>query len=208
MVSHFNSGESQNDDWDVVLLGGRFLPGFCTVDISLPSGLDVQKPKGANGATIRDEGSPPAELTIKTSIEEREELDALQAMVPILRPRAKDGARDPLSIVHPNANFWGITAVVIEEISSPQPTAMGGWIVTIKALEWFPAPKKAKDQKKSPTDIAQEQYLRLSPVNGQLGPTGVDILGPAAAEFPPSKTDAALGNLGLAMEELNDPIED
>ncbi len=199
MVAHFNSGESQNNDWDVVILAGQELPGYAKVDVVLPTGLDVQKARGAKGATIRDTGDNPAKVKIRTALEDREELDALQAMVPLLRPRGKTSARDPLTIVHPNANFWGITAICIEEVSSPHPTALGGWEIVIDAIEWLP-PAKVKSQAKSPTDTAQAQYMNLSPRDGIL----VEGLGPSEAERSPSKTDAALKNLQVEIDKLLD----
>jgi len=134
----------QYGDWDVVILAGEWLPGVASVDISLPAGLDVQKPKGGHGATIRDEGHPPIALKIRLQFDTADELAEFVRLLPLLRPRAKGGARDPMEIVHQGANAVGVTAVVIGDIDIPAPTAVGGLVVEISAVEWFPAPKPAK----------------------------------------------------------------
>ncbi|MBA2724289.1 MAG: hypothetical protein H0U56_15655 [Methylibium sp.] len=151
------------------------------ISVSLDSDLDVKKPDGARGATINDKGDPPAGVTIELNVDALEELVQLEQLRPYLRPKAKGATRDPLAIVHPNPNFWGINAVTVQRIQSPQPSAIEGWDLTIECIEWFPAAKptnKNSSKNKTPKDDssawagfadgiagAQDYLRRLSPAN-------------------------------------------
>lgn len=138
------------DAWDVLYLGGTWIPGVARVHVTLPSGLDVQKPQGGKGASIADDGAPPATLTIEIEFVDNETLNDFARVVPLLRPVAKGKARDPLEITHPNAQLWGIDVVTIADISSPSPSPGGSMIITINAVQWFPAPTPAKKPAKKP----------------------------------------------------------
>lgn len=144
-----------NESWEVLYLGGERLFGVARVDIKLPSGLDIQKPKGGRRATIKDEGTPPAVLDISIELLPIE-LALFELQIGLLRPRSKNGARDPIEIGHPNARLWGINVVTIGEIDSPQPRAGGTYVCSFTAHEWAPAPTKVKKSKKKPKDKAKE----------------------------------------------------
>lgn len=142
-----------SDEWDTCTLGASKIPGEVQVIVTLPDGLDVKKPKGGKKATIQDNGDPPAELTIIVTLGP-EDLQAFKSLVPTLRKRTKTGARDPLKIVHPNPNFWGITTVTIGKIRSPMPETGGFWVVEISAYEWAPGPAKVDKSAKTPKSAA------------------------------------------------------
>lgn len=184
-INHWNDAETGGDDsWNLVRLGPKYL-FIAKVNVKLPSGLDVQKPKGAKGATIKDEGDPPAEITIELQLNSRPSLQAFEAAKPMLRQKAKNGAREPLEIEHPNPNYWGITAIVIKDIDSPQPDAVTGWKVTIQALEWKPAPNAVKPAAKKPKAIGDDAAAWAPYVDK------------TAVTDSPAKTGAAAKNFGV-----------
>lgn len=184
-INHWNDRETGGDDsWNLVRLGPAFLY-VAKVTVKLPSQLDVQKPTGAKGATIKDQGDPPAEITIELQLTSRPELDAFEAARPLLRQKAKNGARAPLEIEHPNPNYWGITAIVIKEIDSPQPDAVQGWKITIQALEWKPAPNAVAPAPAKPKAVGDDAAAWAPYVDK------------TATTDSPAKTGAAANNLGL-----------
>lgn len=150
-ITHWNHETGSDDSWNFVRLANAFL-WVATVDVKITSSLDIQKPKKAKAGGIRDLGDPPKKVKIKLQMDSPEELKAFEKARPLLLARSKNGARDPIAIEHPNANFWGITAVVIDEIDSPSPDAVEGWQITIDALEWQPFPRDVKKQLKKAKD--------------------------------------------------------
>lgn len=147
----------RSEDWDALYLGGKKFPGVARVNVALPSGLDIQKPKGGKRATIRDEGAPPAELDIEVELLPKE-LVEFEALIPLLRPRSKNGARDPLEIGHPQARLWGINVVTIGEVGAPHPQRGGTYKVNITAHEWAPAPTAVKKPQSKPRDADPENW--------------------------------------------------
>lgn len=142
------------EDWDVLFLGGKRMPGIAKVTLSLPSGLDVQKPKGGKAARISDDGTPPAELSIELTLQPHE-MEAFRAVHPILRPRAKSGAREPIEIAHPQAALWGVNVVTVGPIESEPPESGGVYTCSFTAYEWVPAPVKVKPKKNPKPKDAQ-----------------------------------------------------
>lgn len=136
-------------DWNVLLLGDGPMPGVAECHVTMPSGVDVKKPKGGRRARARDTGSPPAKLSIILTLLP-EDMASFERLLPLLRPRGENGVMDPVSIAHPNARMWGINAVLIEEIDSPMPSSGGTLVIKIKAIEWVPAPKAVKKPKEAP----------------------------------------------------------
>lgn len=190
-VGHWNRPDS-DDSWDVCILGGKFLPGVASVDVQIISDLDTKKPKGAKQASIADKGDKPSKVKIRLQLEDDEDLDMLEAQLVNLRPRSKGAGREPLDIVHPNPNFWGITAVTVDDVSSPQPDAVDGWIIEVSCLEWAPEPVKvdaSKNKKpKGETDV------------GSWGPFLDDGV---AGSGNPVANDSALANSGLPDSRAN-----
>jgi len=159
-----------DDSWDLCVLGGEFLPGAIRVRVKLGNELDVQKPKGAKGATIRDEGANPSEVSIQCQISEQAEMDQLARCMPFLRTSKKN--RDPLVIEHPHPNMWGIDKVIISEIESEDPDPVEGMTVTISCKEWFPAPSEVKQTtSKTAEQKAKDEAAAWAPfVDKELGP--------------------------------------
>jgi hypothetical protein len=179
-VNHWNAPDGDRS-WDVLILGGKVVPGIANVVMDLQAGLDVGKPKGGKGATIKDEGDPPAVVDVTVQLATQEELDAFKALVPMLRPKSKSAARDPIPIEHPNPNFWGIRNVVVGDIKAPMPTAKEGWTISIKLIEWVPVPKAVK---KSSKKSEEKEAAAWAP-----------FVDKDVREKAPSQTNAAKTNL-------------
>jgi hypothetical protein len=185
-IQHWNRPET-DDSWDVVILGGLFLPGVARVSVRIESDLDTKKPKGAKQASIADKGDKPSKVDIELILEDVEDLDMLEAQLVNLRPRSKGAGRSPLEIVHPNPNFWGITAVTVDDVDSPHPDPVDGWRLKISCLEWAPEPiavksGKGKEKPKGEGDV------------GAWGPFRDDGVAGSGA---PAENDGALNNLDL-----------
>lgn len=129
-------------EWDVLLLGGKAMPGVARVEVDIGSGLDVQKSKGSKKARVKDTGTPPAEVDIELILLPAD-MAAFEAVLPLISPRAATASKAPLSIGHPNAKLWGINMVKIGKISSPMPVA-GKFVIKIRALEHIDEPKRVK----------------------------------------------------------------
>jgi hypothetical protein len=134
----------ETEDWEILFLGGKRMPGVAHVVIKLPSGLDVQKARGKKKARVKDVGLPPAEVSITLELLPGEEMAALERVINTLRPRGASIARPTLKIIHPNARLWGVSTVKIGEIGSPQPGPGGSYTVSINAIEHVENPTKIK----------------------------------------------------------------
>lgn len=167
-------------------LGGLQVLGDISVHVRARSDLDIQKGEKSSGATIKDKGSPPKEVTIVIRMWEQEQIDHFDRNVlPLLQPKAINGARDPLAIKHPKAARHGISAIIVGDIDDPPSDPVIGQVITVSAVQWFPAPRPAKQPGSTPKDKA-----------GPNSPQALDD-GIAGSGWRPSQTDAAVENLGL-----------
>lgn len=190
-IPHWNDQDEQavretQGSWDVCYLGGSDLPGIARVDVEYPCGIDRQKPRGKRAAKLRDVGDEPMRIKIRLQITTRNELVALGDTITLLNPRAKGSSRNPLEIIHPNANAWGITVVVLGNIKSSQPTAKDGWIIEIEAFEWNAELQAAQTQSTKPKGTGDDASAWAPFVDD-------DVAGPGV----PSNSDAATKHLGL-----------
>lgn len=128
------------ESWEVVYLGGKRMPGVASVEISMPSGLDVQKGTDKKRARVVDRGSHAARVEIALILLPEEMAD-LEAVLPTLRPRGATQAHPALEIAHPNAKLWGVNVVKIAEIDSPMPSTGGTYVLKVKAIEHIEKPK-------------------------------------------------------------------
>lgn len=169
------------EDWEVVFLGGKRMPGVANVEISMPSGLDVQKARGKKKARVRDGGSPPAEVNITLELLPADMPD-LERVVDLLRPRSPKGAKLTLEITHPNARLWGVNLVKIKSIGSPTPSAGGSFQLKIAALEHSDTPTKVKKPKTTKPHNEDDESWNVDPLIDALRPGQA---GGAAANFTP-----------------------
>ncbi len=136
--------------WDMVQLGGQFLPGICTVE-SLEVGLDidVQKKRKKEKAKLRDNGLSPCAFQIIVELTAAE-WPQWVAVLPGIKPKT-GGIRKPLSIVHPLVNLNDIRDVYVHKIHYDAPTARRGMKISIRIAEWFEEEQDAKPSKKVET---------------------------------------------------------
>lgn len=185
------------EDWEVLHLGGVRIPGVAFVHVQIQSGLDAPKPRGGKRPPIRDEGEPPAKISIEVVLT-HEEFSALQQHRAILRPKGKGGARDPQAIVHPNTAFWGIQNCSIGNVSSPMPEPGGFLRLKIEALEWTHKPEKVKKPKEKPKDKDADAWAPFVDARPALDTTEFRQLVEPQLQEPPAKPSVS----GAASENF------
>lgn len=158
---------SRSGAWDTLYLAGEALPGIARVDIELPSGLDVQRPKGGKKACVKDEGIPPAEVNVELEML-YEHVAAFEKRINLLRPKAVGKGRDPVEVTHPLCALWGINIVQIGQVSNPSPRAGGSFVVNFTLVEWVPQPKTQKKSTKPKTDPNAGDYSNIDALIGNL----------------------------------------
>ncbi len=168
-----------SSDWDDLYLAGAKMPGVARVSISLPTGVDVKKPKGGRRAKLRDCGAPPCKIRIQLELMPDELPEFEAEVVPLLRPRAADGLSDPVEIAHPNARLWGVHVIVVEEVDAPHPDAGDSLKVSFNAREWAPQPTKVGKGTDKPKDDGSDDW-NVQPLIDRLRPKRA---GAAAANF-------------------------
>jgi len=134
-------------EWDKLILGGTPWPGIWELSgDGVKRNIDLKKSKGADTATLKDEGYKNAKFTAVGTIWNREQFKELQAILPEVHPRRKGGDRQALQIIHPAANLLGIDSVYLTGIKMPKLDGPKGGplTITITFIEWTPKPKTPK----------------------------------------------------------------
>lgn len=165
--------------WDFVILGGVSVPGVARVTVDAGMGLDVQKSKGGKGAIIQDNGDPPAKVKIEFLLQGGDLQEFRDNVVPLLRPRDSTTGRPPLEIIHPQCELWGITRVIVGDISSGMPKPGGQMSITVNAVEWddrFKPVKVQKSIKGSDSDSLTVRNTAGTNIFDPQAPTGVDAI--------------------------------
>jgi len=126
------------DVWDTLTLAGVGFLGVAEVDGD-PIGveLDVSKPSGRDGGTIRDKGVKLAKLKFKLAMWDLEGWASWDALLPVIDPRRQVGRRTPVDVEHPALAQRGIGRVYIESIALPK-VKEGAVEVLIHAIEFRP----------------------------------------------------------------------
>lgn len=126
------------DLWDTLTLAGVGFLGVAEVDGD-PIGvdLDVSKPSGRDGGTIRDKGVKLAKLKFTLRMWDLEGWASWDALLPVIDPRRQVGRRTPVDVEHPALAQRGIGRCYIETISLPK--VKDGLVdVVINAIEFRP----------------------------------------------------------------------
>lgn len=134
---------TREQDWNVVFLDDKRMPGVARVDIKLAGCLDVKKAKGARNANVVDAGVEPARLDIGLTLLPSD-MEEFARFLPVMRAHTSDGAARELLIGHPLARLYGVQRVKINNISTPSPRAGGALLVEITAIEHVEKPKAVK----------------------------------------------------------------
>ena len=141
--------------WDELWLGGALVPGVATVSgKGIERKIDTKNPKGASGASIKDEGDELTEFDIAIMQWSDAQRDAFVAdFLPFITPRRKGGPKTPIETYHPVLELVGVTRIYVKGIPIPEHDKRKGTITwTLKCIEWVPAPvpqKKAAGSKGS-----------------------------------------------------------
>lgn len=141
----------KTEDWDILRLGGMRIPGIAKVKAKIGSGLDHKKPKGGKKATTKDDGDPLVEFDVDLDMS-HEDVVAFADMVGVLRPVTKSGARSPLKFEHPQAYLWSVFNVSVADIDADHPESGGRMKISLKLVEWAPAPTAVAASTKKPED--------------------------------------------------------
>jgi len=118
----------------------------------LENGFDRQAAKGANFGRKKFLGVAPATFTVTFVVLPEEEDDFWSDVVPLLRPKGRQGAAPPIDIVNPQVNRIGITTVTVLSADIDPPSPRDGRTVTIQLEEWTKAPTPAKEKKRGVTN--------------------------------------------------------
>jgi hypothetical protein len=175
--------EGEDEDarsWDFCWLGDDLLPGVATVEVT-DNGrdVDVQKPKGSNGVSLKDNGVGAAKVKITLQIYTGTQYDAWLKLRKRIDPKNAGGIREPKTISHPETDEAGVKGVYVKQIQAAPPTAKSGRTYTIDCVEWFPQPVKAKSTQKikPPGNASGRQGLpgETIPLTAVEGLDGLDL---------------------------------
>lgn len=150
MVAPWFTDKIDNYAWNTLFVDGQPLPGTATIDCALTRDLDVKKVKGQNGANYEDQGSGPVDISIELLFRTQDEWDVFQSVLPAIQPRRADAARSPLRVEHPTLALFGVSLIYVKSIGSPKIDANAGISISIKAIEYNPAPKQVTAGKPKP----------------------------------------------------------
>jgi hypothetical protein len=152
--------------WDRVQLGEHLLPGLWTATGTPAIKLDIQKPKGFDGAAIITRGYLPTSITLKGLLWTPVQWYLLRNIIPaIWRPPFKVSAQDvvlgkkgkitaeqhdegeivgqqrSMSVINPALNSIGIFYLVLQRITPMEPyTIPGVRQMIIECVEYIPEP--------------------------------------------------------------------
>lgn len=180
--SWLDAGPNGYTAWDSATLDGVTVPGACSVDIPRKgTGLELYKPPGQAGHSVRDVGHENAKITLTVRMWEAGQLDALAALYAKLRPGPKQSARRPLSFYHPNAQLLGITRVYLMAIGGVTVEKDGVAVAKIELLE-LAATRQAGVKR-----AVVEPSLKGTPVAIAVPGVPSSPAKPSATEAKPSK---------------------
>jgi hypothetical protein len=154
--------------WDRVQLGDYVLPGLWTASATPALKLDIQAPKGYDGAAVITRGYLPAGITLTGLLWTPLQWRRMQEIFPAIWTRPfkvaandvvigkggkvsaseKDtgqivGKQRSLTVTNPALNFLGITALVIERPTPPVPHAIPGVRqMTFQCIEYVAEPSR------------------------------------------------------------------
>ncbi len=139
-------------DWDIMTIAGRAFPAIVTFRGGVEADLEVKKAKGADKATVKDNGFKLADITVTLRLTTEQAWNDLQDLIPEIYPRGPGKKRNAVEITHPAINVLGLTRFRVKRIDVPQVGTSGRdhgiGVVNISLLEWAPAPKPVQVSKK------------------------------------------------------------
>jgi hypothetical protein len=182
--------------WDRVALNGSFLPGLWEATATPAIQLDVQKPNGFDGAALVSRGYIPAGITLTGRIWTPEQWKEFQRILPTFwaipnRYSVNDQKRQEgqvqgqgksVDVQHPGLAAFHINALVIKQITPPEPCSdKGARQIKIIAVQFVPTPQKQKSAvKKAVGSGGKDRSVQAQKIQAATG------FGFANALKPPS----------------------
>lgn len=141
----------------VLILGGPkglvLVSETAEVEIEIEHDFDTRRRKGYNAASPKFLGVKPLEIHVDFVVLPDEEVTFFRDVVPILRPKGKKGASQPLDILNHQANRVGVTTVTLRRAKIGKPSPRDGRHVSIHLQEWTPAPVEPNPSNAAKTRI-------------------------------------------------------
>ena len=166
-------------EWDVCYFAGVPTPGVAKVKPRIPDNLDIQKPKGGKRATVKDNGDPPIQFAITLEVLPDEWRFFVDTVLPLLRPKSKDGGRPPVPFVHPQAEALNVPNVIVGPIDFGHPKSGGTMMINFTCFEWVASPAKVKAKTAPSAQQIVEAVQDIDPrdfANGFLAGVGLPFL--------------------------------
>ncbi len=166
--------------WDMVILGGKPLPGLCTIKCEPQLQIDQQKGPKHDGARLTLHGVLPSPIEIGVTIWTQEQWATFVTLVPLWwRKPEKDAAslkalasankvsareaqlmQAASSIFHPSLIPYGITQVIVRGPSIPEDGPVPqSKIIRIKCIEYQPPTQKTAPSKVKPAKVAADERV-------------------------------------------------
>jgi len=180
----FNGGEGPDyapNPWDLVWLGGRALPGLCTIE-GLPTlKIDQKKKGGADSITFTATGYLPGPLNLTCMIWTTSQWSIFQDIAAHVwrKPNKKSKAGDlAISISHPDLTLWGISQVIVQGVSTgargPVPQSK---IYKFRLLEYVGNDKadKTKTAKPQKANASVDKRIPEPTANAPVRPSSTPV---------------------------------
>jgi hypothetical protein len=185
--------------WQRVQLGAYLLPGIWEADAAPAIQIDVQKPKGYDGAALITRGYLVPRITLTGQIGTVQQWATLQQLWPAIWARPykvsantlvlggqgqiagvkqdvgqMEGQERALAVIHPGLNWAGIQALVLRRFSLPrQKGQVGIREIVIEAIEYVPVPsvvQSAVRKIKGQTQIKRDKDAITKAVDARNAP--------------------------------------
>jgi hypothetical protein len=145
--------------WDLVILGGRLLPGKATVSkCNVKRKVDKKGGIGSKGANPTVHGRELQDLEVKVTVKTDEQVDELLDVLKLILADPDDNPR-PLAIDHPTPRSIGIESVILLGSTGLMMSSTRGVRELTMSLREHRQPKPAKSQtvKGAPGDVRNKR---------------------------------------------------
>jgi hypothetical protein len=201
--AHADGKVHPDNPWDTVLFNGEHLPGKCSVKAEPKIQIDRKKANGVDGAQITLQGYLPGKVQVEIEMWTAEQWELYQEMLPTFwrKPTKNDESVKAISkargmtldqavlyqaavtISHPACTLHGIKAIVVEQITTPEPGSVTGLkVVRLLCSEYLAPAKKAAPSRLSAKPQNAKLAKELQPKNGGGPRPSTTDAGPGGAK--------------------------
>lgn len=168
---------------DTLLINRTIAPGFVR-DIKVKRGakLDEHDSPGTIGATLTDQGTKLAKVTILLEIRTDKAWERAGQLIAVVNQKRPPRARKVFNMVHPILVMHGLQALYVEDIEGPSRVEHGIYHLTLNCIEVAPPPALLATRK-----VLTADGSGLFP-EGPTTPTGAT---PPPGYTPPTPPSAA-----------------